>query len=447
MTFTPLPTGWNLYNLSSSPYFQGTLERREHTERPLSLFVGRTTELKRLRQKVHGAGRGSSRQAVAGMPGVGKTTLVQELKASLLADGYLATDELAPILPGDTPELLFGRVLAALYDTILVNRPQTRDNAAMRDAQLLVRASRIGTGGGSLSLMGLGGGATKGTTVVTPKDLLLDGPRIMRDLMTLVQGSGARGVVLHINNLENLSESDARSAGELLRALRDLMLLHDGLHFVFVGTADAVQTVVQLHPQVRTIVDTLSLEPLALADVHRLLAARQRQLRLDAKRPVVPPVDDNAVAILYALYRGDLRGLLKALDDGVGQLLGIAGLQTTGRAGAAPVRSLTIDELRPYLQQRYLTELQQLPERVRAEQLTRWGEQAPDAPQTQTELMHRWRLSQGAVSTALNYLTERGYVLALPRTGTQPTQYVLSGVSRLIFPKAVARPKAAKRAR
>jgi hypothetical protein len=87
VSLPPLPNAWNLYNLASSPFFQGTLERREPSQRPFSLFGGREEELQRLRARVHGAGRGSSRQAVAGMSGVGKTTLVQEFKTGARPTG------------------------------------------------------------------------------------------------------------------------------------------------------------------------------------------------------------------------------------------------------------------------------------------------------------------------------------------------------------------------
>jgi len=48
----------------------------------------------------------------------------------------------------------------------------------------------------------------------------------------------------------------------------------------------------------------------------------------------------------------------------------------------------------------------------------------------------RARLTQGAVSTALAWFIERGFVVALTRQGAGPTEYVLSGTSRLIFPAA-----------
>lgn len=118
---------------------------------------------------------------------------------------------------------------------------------------------------------------------------------------------------------------------------------------------------------------TIVLEPLGVDDVHRMLAARYAHLRLNDGRAAIPPADDDAVAGLYALFRGDLRGLLKALDDGTGPLIGVAGTGGSGAFPGAPVRPLTLDELRPMLQRRYAAHLWSLPEQVRVEQLTRWA--------------------------------------------------------------------------
>ena len=420
-----IPTPWNVYNLLHSPFFQQPLESGDQTPRPLSLFVARTAELKRLQATIHGAGENATIQAIAGAPGVGKTTLVKELKAHALASGYFATDSYVPILPGDTPEGLFGRVLGTLYDTILANRPQTAGHSAMADARVLVRATRLTSGGISISLPGLGGiGGSRSSSLVVPKDMMIDGPRVMRELSRLVQGSDARGVLLHLNNLENLSESDATRAAETLRALRDVMLLHNGLHYVIVGTTDAVNLAVNTHAQVRNIVSTLFLTPLNVDEVQQLLQARYNHLRVNTRKPAISPVDAEAVATLYDFFRGDLRGLLKALDDGVGLLLGLDEM---------PVRPLNLHELRPVLQSRYQAELSALTEPARVEQLNQWGLTAPHVAQTQSSAGKLWKLSQGRVSTALGYMIRQGYVVALPRQGAHPIRYVLSGVSRLIF--------------
>ena len=157
--------------------------------------------------------------------------------------------------------------------------------------------------------------------------------------------------------------------------------------------------------------------------------------------PAVSPVDAATAANLYDLYQGDLRGLLKALDDGVRPNIALAVPRPPGggpgdytRAGGTGIaRALTAAEIRPTLQQRYAADLAALKEKKRVEQLTAWGRTAPAQPQTQEALARLWKVSQGAVSVALAFLTKEGYVVALPRRGADPTRYVLSGTSRLIF--------------
>lgn len=394
---------------------------------------------------IRGAGENSSCQAIAGAPGVGKTTLVKEIKAHLSADGYFTTDALVPILASDTTPALFGRVLSLLYDIIVANRPQSVDSRAMRDAQLLVRSARLPSGGGNISALGTGVGVSRGSTVTTPTDIMIDGPRVMRDLVAFIRRSDAKGVLLHINNLENLSDADVSTAAFILRDLRDIMLQQNGMHYIIVGTTDAVNIAVNIavntavniavntHAQVRTIVSMLILDPLEIDDVYQMLQARYKRMRLNDDRPAVAPADEKAVAALYELFRGDLRGLLKALEDGVRPLLGLAGMKKTKSADEPPVRSLTIDELRPVLQDRYSGHLDSLPEKVRVKQLTKWGRTSSDSTQTQKTLTKLWGVSQGAVSAALGYLIAQGYVLMLPRSRGAPTGYRLSGTSRLIF--------------
>ena len=74
-------------------------------------------------------------------------------------------------------------------------------------------------------------------------------------------------VLLHVNNLENLSREGARDTAFLLRDLRDYLLL-PGAHWVFVGATGVVNST-SCHP------DAVSLENVAVAslvplEVHRL---------------------------------------------------------------------------------------------------------------------------------------------------------------------------------
>ena len=181
----PLPNTWNLYNLQGSPYWQDSLGEGDETH-PLDLFVGRDEELSLLLNGLFGAGAGSSRRAVGGRPGVGKTTLVKQFKARALAHDYLTSDSVVPIYANDTSEALFGRVLGAVYIVLLATRPHTFQHPAMQSAQVLVRASRELLRGAGVSALGLGASVSQSVVTTAPRDMLLDGPRVLRDLMTLV---------------------------------------------------------------------------------------------------------------------------------------------------------------------------------------------------------------------------------------------------------------------
>jgi len=432
-----LPNPWNVFNLQSSPFWQDPLGDGDSTH-PLSLFVGRKADLTALSNGLFSAGSGSSRRAIAGNPGIGKTTLVKRFKAQALASGYLTTDGFVPVFADDTNEALFGRVLGAVYDILLANRPTTVDHAAMQSAQVLVRSAREKARGGGVSLFGVGGSVSQSTNATVPKDILLDGPRVLRDLMTLVQEGDAQGVLVHIDNLENLSEVAATNAGIIMRDLRDPLFMHNGLHVVVVGTPDAIQAAVMAHQQVRTTFSVRNLEPMPIADVHALLDARYKYLQRDSLRPLISPVEPSTTQALYELFRGDLRGLLQALDDGVTPNIGLVPAVPVTPAKhtnvvSASIRPLLFEDIAPTLRQEYQDQLTAIAEDHHARRLLLWGEQDVDAVHTQRALEKLWKVKQGTVSETLAYLVRLGYVLALPREGRAPVQYVLSGRSRLIF--------------
>lgn len=234
-----------------------------------------------------------------------------------------------------------------------------------------------------------------------------------------------RGIVLHLNNLENLSEANASRAADLLRGIRDQALLHDGLHLIVVGTTDAVRTVVQSHTQIRSVFSNpMVLEPLALGDVEQLLANRYEALQLDRARPWRSPVEAAVVQRLHALFRGDLRGMLKALEDGITALLGL----TSAGVDVAPVG---LEDLLLTLRQRNQAELQEQLGDTAWERLLAWAQVDPASVQTQAQLVELWRVKQPSVSQSLQQLIEAGAVEALPRRGREAIQYLMTGTARL----------------
>jgi hypothetical protein len=139
-------------------------------------------------------------------------------------------------------------------------------------------------------------------------------------------------------------------------------------------------------------------------------------------------VDDAVVERLYQLFRGDLRGMLKALEDGMTALLGLTSAATSD--GAAPVG---MDDLLLVLRQRNQQELNDQLGPTAWERLRAWGNRDPEAIEIQTGLKTLWGVSQSAVSQTLQQLTTAAAVEALPRKGRDPIQYMLTGTARLAF--------------
>ena len=293
-------------------------------------------------------------------------------------------------------------------------------------AQQLVRSFRLQGGGAHLSVAGFGGGASRSAVISNPPSaLILDGPRLLRDLLNGALTKGSQGVLLHLNNLENLTEAATERAADVLRSIRDQALLLDGLHLVVVGTTDAVGTVVQRHTRIRSVFShPVVLDPLPLPDVRKLLDRRYQALQLDPTRPWRAPITDAVVEQLYGVFRGDLRGLLKSLEDGMQALLGLAAM---GDA-AMPI---SLDDLLPALKRRNQLELQRRLGATYWERVLCWAATDPAATQTQAELAMLWRIQQPSVSQTLQQLTVAGAVEALPRCGREPIQYLLTGTTRL----------------
>jgi hypothetical protein len=185
--------------------------------------------------------------------------------------------------------------------------------------------------GGGVSVAGVGVSATRGRIAAERRDLALY-PDIERAVSYLAapQGEGPGGrpaasktsskhergrVLLHVNNLENLTRADVEHAAALVQDLRDYFLIPQ-THWVFVGADDVEQQVFRASDAVGGIVPLVTdLGPLAPEEIPTLLERRYAQLRAGVRfvAPVAPP---DAVA-LYRRYEGDLRNYLRLLSNAV----------------------------------------------------------------------------------------------------------------------------------
>ncbi len=443
---------WQLYNLAESPFFQDPLRTGDCAQHRLNLFIGREAEAERLLGGISGR-LTSSRQVIHGPPGVGKSTLAQYVKERAAKERVLSSPEAVDLGHADDTDTVCIRLLSYVYEAVVSNGDFTAKAIEVVDeARQIVRISRVdnySTGVSVPTLGGVSGGRSKASVHPSIARPSLVVPELLRRLYRVAEEHiGARGILVHVNNLENLSEADAKRAAAIIRDIRDTCLLADGFHWLVVGTVDALRTVVSAQPQVRSVFAIpRALAPLSELEVDELLTRRYEHLRDDPEEPVRLPVEPAVVRELYTLFRGDLRGMLRALDEASQELLGYG---TEGLA--AP---MTLADVRAVLRRVYAEEMHSALTPALLGHLQRLAEGgALDAEGlfTQRSAVQRWNVSQPAASRVLGELQRQGYVMEVdrrePDDGGRPvTHYALTGAARLVFEGARASRKAPKRRR
>jgi hypothetical protein len=310
---------WEQYGLRGSPFFQDELRPTDEDGYPITLFVGRSEELHRITRRV--VSDRSSRTIVQGEPGFGKTSFVNRLKADLGAAGIITHEHPVRITSDTTRASFVADVLRTLVRIRLTAGPeQQQDRFWKRIVRMLEGEELVG---GSLSAFGVGAGMTRGYVAPqAPADSLFEH---LGEALRHISAEFGAPVLLHVNNLENLSRQGAQDTAILLRDLRDYLLL-PGAHWVFVGATGVEDTVFRVHAQVSGIFpEAETLAPLEPPEMEELLARRYEFLSL-APTPI-PPVEPAEAARLYALYKGDLRNFLRLLGDAAERGLGLRGLE------------------------------------------------------------------------------------------------------------------------
>lgn len=412
---------WALYGLKESPFFQETLAPGSHY--PTALFVGREGETEAILRGIGGSL--ASRQVIHGDPGVGKTTLAQHIKDVVATEGYLVRWKPVSLMAGEDAGVLVIDVLASVHEAVLAGLPEAAKAEPMEDARGLVRAFRLSEVSGGVSVMGSGVQAQRQTQYVRPvlAGVLSEAWRLLLDIIELARRErGTRGVIVQLNNLENLmSVEDVEHAALAFRDVRDLFLA-PGIHWLVVGTSEAAYGVLGRFPQVRSIFlpSLPALGSLAEDEFLDLLRARYQYLSLPDTEPVLP-VEDDAARRIYDLFRGDLRGALHTLDQGC---LALAGL-TEGD----PVRPLRFEEITASLRPLYAEEMIRETSPVMVERMREIGEFARKGV-TQAHLERAWGVSRARVSQVLQSLEAKRYVRPLSTQG-RSRLYGLTGTGMI----------------
>lgn len=421
---------WHVLNLRATPFFQDALDPDESSEHPLSLFVGRVAERQDVLAEIGSAT--NSRVAIQGPPGVGKTTLVNYIKAEAGKDGYLVDAAPISVTSASNAAELRLSILLSVHDAIVARDSTLANVDAMRAVRQLLdlEQSRSWNVSASIPLKGGAGIGTAQQRHTGPGALSVKPERLLRELSAIAMDRlRAPGVIIHLNNLENASEADQAQAARIVRDLRDTGLTYDGFHYLLVGTDDALRAIVTAQEQLRSIFfNPGSLAPLSEADLDALLEERYRHLRLFDNRPWIAPVEPTDVHALYRLFLGNLRGTLHALNTAAKQLIG---------RGENPTAPMTMERMRPILHGIYAQKLTTDLTSAEIEYLRKMTESAdPDTDVIQKEAQKSFGLSSSTVSELFISLRTKGYLAeTTPRSTGRPgrpsLRYKLTGTARL----------------
>ena len=218
----PQESLWVLYNLRESPFFQEPLQGGSATRYPLDLFVARESEVNRYLTWI-AAHRSGSRQSIRGPVGVGKSTLAHVIKARARRQfRLLAHPDAISVSTSDSTDELLIRILrytlSALFTAATDGAADTvfKDVEPVQEARRLVLQYRETTSiGGGLNAHGFGVSGSRSIATHLPPQAMprLLVPSLLTNLRK-VAGSqfGVDGFMIHLNNLENLSDAQEETA-------------------------------------------------------------------------------------------------------------------------------------------------------------------------------------------------------------------------------------------
>ncbi len=410
---------WNSFGIRTSPFFQEALDLSPTSTRPIDLFVGRAEETEQVLKRILGSD--SSRMVISGPPGVGKTTFIQQVKARLHEEHGMAVSSQHCRVPHDLSATMLGvEMLRGILRSIRLSLPSGKPESVSGygEVRRLVEETERVAFQWSVSVLGSGGGFGGSKPRERPAFL----PSQFHDALAgLVEGAlaeGITGIVVHLNNLENL-EDDPSEAAMLFRDARDYFLV-PGVH-VLLGATDGFRGgILNTHAQVRSIFPPpVRLEPLSLDDLVLLLHKRLDALRLPDGE-VVPPVQESLVREIYGLFRGDLRGMFGALDEACFRALGALGAEPLG-----------IEEARVVLAPLYTEQLQgSLSDAEISHLATLVGSGLDEF--RQADVIRHLGLTQGTVSKLFRSL-ERAQAIVPTRSEGRSQFFSLGGRVRLAF--------------
>ncbi|MBI4981310.1 AAA family ATPase [Candidatus Woesearchaeota archaeon] len=280
---------WRKYNLRDNPYFIDPLTI-SNDKVPITVFTGRDSETKKLISLINS---GSERILIIGNAGVGKTSFVNYVRARAREGRFFSPSseiELNYVMAGQ--EFLVS-TLSSLYREIKLQNLLLSEETMLELEQIYSLTRFLDKKNSELQSLNFG--RLKELFKRTVKEIVH--PR-------------HKGIIIHYDNIDNIEETE--EIPKMFGEIRDV-LLTDNVTFIFVGNTFLPDDI-GYQQRVRQIFyfPPIEITELGFQEIKEILNRRIEHLSI-SENPEIPHTEE-ALKILFELYSGNIRHILRSLS-------------------------------------------------------------------------------------------------------------------------------------
>ena len=323
-------SNWQQFGLKKNPY--DTFPLVEGGDLPIEeAFVGREKERAFIDNML--ISEDKICLAVCGDVGVGKTSLVNfqkfiwKYKKEKLLFSTRKEIEANPRLLDKQNFLI--EIIGAVIQEIKLKDKNLLKQDLLKNLSRLVDISQTLDLSLGANILGYGGNISSGKNVVQPMQLsvtILEG--YFQSLLKFITeneigGYTYSGLVVHVNNFDvvmDTSESKQRVI-KFFNEMRNFFQTQK-VYFVFLGPKNFYKDIISTQKRIKSIFyqTPLQIKPLSKTEIVQAFDKRMALLKSDEVSGYTKPVDDGVIFQLYDLYDGDIRSVMGAVRDIIGQL-------------------------------------------------------------------------------------------------------------------------------
>jgi Cdc6-like AAA superfamily ATPase len=287
------------YGLKCNPYsIEPLLIEGGHLS--IETFVGREKEKNELHSIILRGG--GQRCMVVGKAGVGKTSLVNYMRAQAKKSAYFSPNIEIGIQDSWKVNDVIINTLQSIYMEIKSQNIKLSDEKIINTLEDLFELSNIVQ-----------------DSEITPNAVMSINTHMLMELFRRttkeIVDTGYRAIIIQYNNLDNIDDYD--QLVRLLNNLRDFFQ-NPYVIFFFLGD-DFLPHLISFKSRLRQIfiMPEIKVPNLSYDEVKEIIETRMKALRINEKLDVIYPHSEDSLKLVYNLFEGNIRDILNSLSYSV----------------------------------------------------------------------------------------------------------------------------------